>query len=105
MAKLVGRTVNRSDEASLSGPITLNATTPVKIADKNENRIAFIVSNPSLVSSVWIRYKPANKNGPENKGFLVAKGGTAKMDPDNVYIGEISAIADIDSPVIYVTEY
>jgi hypothetical protein len=103
MAKLIGRTINKTDVAIVSEEITLNTSTPIKIADANENRMFFEFCNHSAVSDVYLRLKPAGDTS--GMGTLVQKKEPWRMPPDNIYTGEISAIAIIDSPTVCYTEY
>lgn len=101
---------NSNSEASVKAPIAASSTTSVKISDANENRIYFYVTNNSSVNGVWIKLQPANTDNVK-KGIYLAPAPAAgqcsfwEMPVDNIYTGEISAIAVADSPDVYVTEY
>ncbi len=108
MAKNVGRNINISDTATLSSAITLNSTTSVKISDSVDISIApartvFTVSNPSS-KQIWIKFEAASVDN-DKKGIAVYPRTVYEMPIDDVYTGEISAIADSGTPDIYVTQY
>lgn len=108
MAQTVGRNTNRNDTAVLSDPIELNAVTSAKIADAKPvgsvpARTVFMVSNPSN-ENIWIKLQAAAVDN-DKKGIYIPRGGYWEMTPDNIYTGEISAIAESETPNIYVTEY
>ena len=111
------RTINTNDEADVKDGVTLNATTSVKIVDANDNRISFRVSikGEALTNkSIMIKYQPALTDNSVEKGIWI---GTIlmgndvvfkiehAMDKDNIYTGEICAIAVSGNPIVYVTEY
>ncbi len=103
MAKTIGRNTNRNDEAILSDPITLNDSTSVKVADADDNRIVFTFSNPSS-KQVWLKFQAASTDD-DKKGIVVFARSNYEMPTDNVYTGEISAIAESGTPDVYITEY
>ena len=108
MAVTIGRNRNRNDEASVNDGITLNSTTSTVIAAANPDRIAFHVNNNFSDKACWVKLQPAATDNDKKGIFLneKEKGRTDwSMTPDNVYTGEISAIADSGSPVVYITEY
>ena len=106
--KTIGRTQNTSDSASVNDGIALNGSTSVVIADANPKRIFFEVNNNFSDKAVWIKLQPADDDNDKKGIFLneKEKGRTHwEMPPDNIYTGEISAIADSSNPTVYVTEY
>jgi hypothetical protein len=107
MAKTIGRNINFSDTATLSSAIVLNATTSTKVADAvelpNQLRINFTFTNNSS-QDVWLKFQAASVDN-DKKGILIFKRTVYEMPTDNVYHGEISAIADNGTPNVYVTEY
>ena len=106
--KTIGRNVNESDIATVAAGVTLNAVTSTTIAVANGVRIFFEVDNNFSDKAVWIKLQAASVDN-DKKGFFLnekEKGATKwRMPTDNIYVGEISAIADSGSPVVYVTEY
>jgi len=103
MVKSVGRNTNVTDTATLPAAITLNATTSVLIASANPDRIAFIFSNPAN-QDVWLKFQPTTTDD-DKKGIIIMKGTVWDMSPDNIYTGEICAIAASDGPAVTYTEY
>jgi hypothetical protein len=84
MTRATGRNQNTNTEATLSQPFSVGSAASVKIADINTERL-FIHIN----------------TGPNNNGCWIKLQGA----PDNIYTGEISAIAESGNVDIYVTEY
>jgi hypothetical protein len=106
-SKYMTRVHGWCDVANVIGPITLNASTSVKIADANHRRIYFYVTNGDG-EPVWIKPQPANTDN-EKKGIYLGQSGETpnfwEMQVTNIYAGEISAIAVSGNPEVYVTEY
>lgn len=108
MIQVVGRNTNRNDTATVAAGITLNAATSTKLADANADRIFFRVDNDSN-NAVWVKLQVATVDN-DQKGIFVQDFPLGaftfwEMPPDNIYTGEISAIADSDAPEVFVTEY
>lgn len=107
--KTIGRNSNTNDgtvsetPVVLSDAITLNSTTSVKIADVVEDRIVFVLSNPSG-KQIWLKFQPA-ADDDDKKGISLFGRSVYEMPTDNIYTGEISAISDTGSTEVYVTEY
>ena len=109
MTHLTGRNVNTNDEASVPAGFVLDAVTSVKIADANPNRVFFRVDNNFNNVGVWVKLQAASVDD-DMKGIalqpLNIRGRTSwEMSPDNIYTGEICAIADSGTPTVFVTEY
>lgn len=104
MAISVGRNVNSNNVSNITS-VALNSTTTVKISDAKEKdkMIFFAISNNST-KDVWLKLQAAAVDD-DKKGIFMPKGSYWEMPPDNVYIGEISAIADNGTPTIFITEY
>ncbi|MEE8423849.1 MAG: hypothetical protein V3S49_04855 [Thermodesulfobacteriota bacterium] len=104
----IEKTRNTNDTASISSGIALNTTTSVKIVDANPNRIFFYASNDGATDAVWVKLQAQSVDN-DAKGIYLNKKGTSpnvwEMPSDNIYTGEICAIADENNPNIYVTEY
>lgn len=108
MAKRIGRTKNVNDESDTSSGIALNATTAVTIQAANNERIFFHVDNDNSANAFWVRLYPAAQDDLKRGIFVSGKIGARPfwtMPSDEKYLGEISAIADTDSPFAFVTEY
>lgn len=103
MAKGIRRQVNFSDTAVLSDPIQLNASTSTMIADSNMGRIFFRIDNSSN-NAIWIKLQAASVDDIK-KGIFIGARSWWQMPVDNMYSGEISAIADLNNPQIHTTEY
>lgn len=108
MTRLIGSNRNTNDEATVSSGVTLNPTTSTTIAPANPDRMAFFVDNGDSNNKSWVKLQPASVDD-EKKGIYLTSSvlGTSSwtMGPDNIYTGEVSAIADGDSPQVFVTEY
>ena len=103
MTRKIGRNRNSNEAATLSDAIALNATTSTTIQAANAKRIGLKISNPSN-KDVWVKYQAASVDN-DMKGEWLPKNSVHKMDTDNVYTGEISAISASGTPDVYVTEY
>lgn len=103
MAKNIGRNTNTADVAALSAAIALDSSTSVKVADANSTRINFSISNDAT-ANVWLKFQAASVDN-DKKGIFLPCGGFYEMPTDNIYTGEISAIADSGTPAVNVTEY
>ena len=104
MTNKLGRNINTNDAAVLSS-IALNDTTSTKIADAKISppRLVFTVTNNS-VKDIWLKLQAAATDN-DKKGIFMPKGSYWEMPTDNIYSGEISAIADSGTPTVHVTEY
>lgn len=96
-----------SETADVNSGIELNAATTVVIAAANPDRTYLHINNNSNKDPVWIKLQPASIDNDKKGIFLSSKD---KPDGrwetgDNIYTGEVSAIAEKGSPTIYVTEY
>lgn len=114
MTLSIGRNRNTNDTATVT-EVTVNSTDAVTLVPANPNRTALIVTlNSGLFDiSVFVRlYAAATDN--LKKGILlnrVTSGndtfdmGRWQMLPDNIYTGEISAIAESGTINLHITEY
>lgn len=108
MTAIIGRNRNTNDTAAVSAGVTLNSSTSTVIAAANPNRIAFHVNNDDSIQACWVKLQAASVDNTAKGIYMGKKGepdGRWDMSADNIYTGEISAIADLGSPVVYVTEY
>lgn len=103
-----GRNKNTNNIAVVSAGISLNSATSTVILAANPNRMSFDVNNNFSNQAAWIKLQAATTDNDKKGIFLNKKNAGVsswQMVPDNIYTGEISAIADSGSPTIYVTEY
>lgn len=108
MVKRIERTRNTNNSSSISDPINLNSTTAVTIVAANPDRIFLDINNDNSANGFWVKLQAASVDDDKKGIFITSKVGSRpfwQMPNDNVYTGEISAIADADSPKAYVTEY
>lgn len=103
MSKTIGRNTNVNNEATISDAITLNSTTSTVISVANSTRINFTVSNNSS-QDVWLKFQPASGDDVK-KGIFLFKRTIYEMPTDNIYTGEISAIAESGTPDVFVSEF
>ena len=104
----IGRNRNSNDVANVMDAIELNGNTTTVLLPENPSRIALHVNNNSETKGVWIKLQPASVDDKQ-KGIWLAKKKEGlshwDMSPDNIYTGEVSAIADSGKPDVYATEY
>ncbi len=106
MVARIESTRNTNEAATVSTGIALNATTSTVIAAANPNRIFFSANNNDSVQAAWLKLQAASADDDKKGIFLPKKGGLPwDMPTDNIYTGEISAVADAGTPVVYFTEY
>jgi len=97
---------NRSynNSSSISGAIATNTSTSVVAAAANPTRSFFNINNNDSNQGVWVKLQAASVDNIK-KGIFVKAKDEWEMPPQSMYSGEISVIADTDSPDVYVTEY
>ena len=100
MTLAIGRNINKYNNPLLTSGIMLNPDTSTKILDVNPNRIGYRISNTSS-KDVWIKEQAASVDNAK-KGDIVWKRSTGTSEVDNIYTGEISAIAVSGNPIIFV---
>ncbi len=108
MAKKEGRNKNRNDEANMPDGILLNATADTLVLAANPERMSLHFHNGDSVKGCWVKFQATGLDADKKGLFLDATGNLGSnwdMVPDNVYTGEICAIADSGSPMLYVVEY
>jgi len=103
MALTIGRNTNTNDTATLSSAVALNATTSTTVAVSLSERIVFTFSNPGN-KDVWLKLQAASVDN-DMKGIFIPRNGYWEMPTDNIYTGEISAIAVSGTPSVHITEY
>ena len=103
-----GRNRNTRRVANVVDAIELNSATTTVLLPENLNRIALHVNNNSENKGVWVKLQPASVDDKQ-KGIWLAKKKEGlshwDMTPDNIYTGEVSAIADDGKPDVFITEY
>ena len=108
MALMNGRNVNTNTDAVVS-TVPLNSTTSVVIAAANPDRTFFHVnSDGSGDKDCWIRLYASSVDNLKQGFYLYEtdKGiNSWEMPPDNIYTGEISAIAEATPVTLNITEY
>lgn len=92
-----------TDTAIVSSGITLNTATSTTVAADNKFRLEFYLSNDNN-QEIWLKLQPASVDNDE-KGILLPRNSTYEMPTENVYTGEISAIAKTGNPIVFITEY
>jgi len=102
MAKNIGRNTNVNDTASQTS-VALNSTTATTVAAANASRMVFQFYNVSN-KDVWLKLQAASVDNLKI-GIFVLRGTRWAMPVDNMYTGEISAIADNATSTGYITEY
>jgi len=103
-----GRTTNTNDTATVTA-IVLNSSTSTVISPANPDRLFFHVNNGiEPDKACWIKLHAANVDNVKH-GIVIHEGqkgtGFWQMPVDNIYPGEISAIAQDTPCTVYVTEY
>lgn len=104
MAVRFGRNRNTNNESVMSTGISLNSSTTIVITVSNSNRMFFCFNNNDANQGVWLKLQSSSIDD-DKKGIFVPKDSSWAMPVDNIYTGEISAIANIGMPVVYYTEY
>lgn len=108
MSQVTGRTSNVNDTATVASAIVLSNTTTTTIAAANPKRMYFYVDHAGSNMSVRVKLQAASVDD-DKKGIFLSSSEKGRihweMQSDNIYTGEISAIADNGTPIIFVTEY
>lgn len=99
--KTIGGNRNRSDKANKIADIALNTSTATTLVAEDEARIFFSISNTSS-NDVWLQFNEET-DGFENAIYLPKKSYWEMHD--NLYFGEIKAIAVSGSPTVTIMEY
>ena len=100
-------TSNTNDVAVVTS-VALNSSTAVTILAADVQRLFFEINNNDGTKDFWIRFYPAATDNIKHGIFITSKTGsrtTFQMKRDNMYTGEISAIAVTDSPTAYITSF
>ena len=102
------RVKNYSLTAIINLGVQVTSGATVKIADANPERKFFHVHANGDSKPVWIKLQSAGTDNEKKGIWIERKAGVNpfwEMPPDNIYTGEISAIADSVSVDVFVTEY
>lgn len=103
-----GRNRNTNDGAAVSEPISVGSVASTVLAGANPERMYFHAGVIGQIAPVFIKLQEAGTDNDKKGIFL---GGINRsessweMPPDNIYTGEISAIADSGDVDVCVTEY
>lgn len=104
MINNIERTMNTAASVTLFDAISVNSSTSTTIlAAVVPPTIRMGVTITVEVQDVWIKEQAASIDD-DKKGFRLLRGQTATLPGDNVYTGEISAIAVVGTATITVTE-
>lgn len=99
--RTVGSNTNVSDEETFA-TIALNANTTIKVLDANKDR--YYISLVADGGEVWIKYRPAATDNDKNGVAKLCDGQQFEFPSNQIYVGEISAIAVDGTPNLYATE-
>lgn len=108
MPHTIGRNRNTNEAANVNAGIVVNAVTSTKILDANPNRVALHINNNAGIRPCWIKLQDTDTDDIKKGIFLAASNkGISQWDmsPDNIYTGEICAMSDSGTEIIYATEY
>lgn len=106
--KKIGQTTAHTDTAELISPgISVGNLISVKILDREivaegQNPTRMLIAINVQSKDTWIKFQPAAMDN-DKKGILLQKGETLILEVENMYFGEISAIADLATSDVYVT--
>jgi hypothetical protein len=105
--KLVGRNINKVDEATTT-LIGLNSSTATTILAAQEFSdaplLAIYFCNTSAAREIWIKLQPASVDNLK-VGICLDPGDWIAFTSTNMYIGEYSAIAAAGNPDVAVVTY
>jgi len=101
MAARIERTANTNDTATLSSAIVVGGATSVTLLSANATRVYIAISTDK---DIWIKLQAASADN-DKKGVFLAKGLLYELPTDNIYTGEISAIAAGGAANVFTTEY
>ena len=97
-----------TDDATIGAAINVGNMASVKIAEANPARRFLYVHANGDSKPVWIKLQSAAADNDKKGIWVERKAGVNpfwQMPTDNIYTGEISAIADSVSVDVFVTEY
>jgi hypothetical protein len=102
IVKLINKSVNTNDTATLSDAISVDSLASTTLSSSNVDRI--YVGITVRGKDVWLKLQSAATDD-DAKGIYMPKDSFYELPADNMYIGEISAIASSGVASVYVTEY
>lgn len=94
--------------SSISDALPVTSMTSIKIADANPLRKFFSVCTDGDNQAVWVKLQAASIDDDKKGIWIEAKIGALnfwQMPTDNIYVGEISAIANSANVNLFTTEY
>ena len=100
-------TSNTNSDAVVSS-VALNNTTAVVLLAADIERLFFEINNNDSTKDFWVRFYPAATDNIKQGIFITSKTGSRtsfQMLRATMYTGEISAIADTDSPTAFITSF
>lgn len=103
MTKKIGQNINTNDTAELSGYIALNNSSSVTIQLAKPDRTFWCISNPENFA-IFVKFQGASIDNIKN-GIKIEGNGYWEMPSGDKYTGEISAIAESDTPEVFTTQY
>ena len=101
MVKRIGRNANTTDESFISAPISVGSSVSTTLIAANEQRMYLAIS--VLDKDIWLKFQAASVDN-NKRGIFVGRNQMYELLPDNMYTGEISAICDVGTATIYITE-
>ena len=115
MAKTIGGNLNTNDESVVT-TVEINSVTATKLVNANPSRIFLNISLSSIEegdTAIFIRLYPATDNDDKTGipiGILTVGNNNIfkidwEMNSNNIYTGEVSAITNIGTTIVNITEY
>lgn len=98
----VSRSDSTSDTATISSAISVDSTTSTTLLSANEDRVYIAIS--ATDTNIWIKLQAASVDN-DKKGIFIPKNFTYELFPKAIYTGEISAIGDTATAMVYTTEF
>ena len=106
--KTIGQSTAHTNSAIIYDAVSVGSLASVKILDpeivsegQNPQRMGIIVS--TLGKAVFIKFQAAAVDN-DKKGIYLGKEATIVLDVEDMYFGEVSAIAISGTAKVYVTE-
>jgi len=102
MAADIQQRINTNTTATISSAINTSAATSTTLIAANLSRIYLAVFAQD--KDIWLKFQAASVDD-DKKGIFLTKGTIFELPMDNIYTGEVSAIANVSTANVYVTEY
>jgi len=94
-----------TNSSATNSVITLSATSSTTVLSANSSRIRAVFSNTgSGAQRIWLKLQAASVDD-DKKGHCIEVGANFTIEAPNIYTGEISAIAVVDSPPLGIVAY